>query len=229
MRVAPEGWIVLIPMTLVGMLLAGGAVWWLTPQSVVGWVIAGAVLLLVLWGYWFFRDPDRRPASDDPEAVISPADGKVIKVDMAELPKELRASAAAMGVSGPLPRVSIFLNLFDVHVNRSISAGQISKIVYSPGQFVNASFDKASELNERSVVLMRDPRGRVLGFAQIAGLVARRIVNHLREGQTVAAGERFGLIRFGSRAEIWMPPGTEIRVSVGQRVRAGETVIGVRA
>ncbi len=219
----------LIPMTLAGVLLAGGAVWWLTPQSVVAWVIAGVLLLFVLWGYWFFRDPDRRPSTDDPEAVISPADGKVIKVDMAELPKELQAAAAEMGVSGPLPRVSIFLNLFDVHVNRSISAGQISKIVYSPGQFVNASFDKASELNERSVVLMRDPRGRVLGFAQIAGLVARRIVNHLREGQTVAAGERFGLIRFGSRAEIWMPPGTEIRVSVGQRVRAGETVIGVRA
>lgn len=225
MRIAPEGWIVLVPMTLVALAVGVIAAWMWPP---IGYVVAGVMLLFVLWGFWFFRDPVRTPASNDPEAVISPADGKVIKVDLAELPKELREAAAAQGVTGPLPRVSIFLNLFDVHVNRAVSAGTITKIVYSPGQFVNASFDKASELNERSVVLMKDQRGRTLAFAQIAGLVARRIVNHLREGQTVSAGERFGLIRFGSRAEIWMPAGTEINVKVGQRVVAGQTVMAVR-
>jgi phosphatidylserine decarboxylase len=147
----------------------------------------------------------------------------VISVDLAELPKELRASAGTD--LGPVPRVSIFLNLFDVHVNRVVVAGTIEKIVYTPGQFVNASFDKASELNERSVVLMRDDAGRVLAFAQIAGLVARRIVNHLKEGQRVKAGERFGLIRFGSRAEIWMPAGTQVRVKAGQRVLAGQSLL----
>ncbi|MFN7375866.1 MAG: phosphatidylserine decarboxylase [bacterium] len=220
MRIAPEGWVVLVPMVLVAAgVSVGGVLLW----PLAGYVLSAVLGLLVFWGFWFFRDPVRTPESTDPLAVISPADGKVISVDLAELPKELRASTGTD--PGPVPRVSIFLNLFDVHVNRVVVAGTIEKIVYTPGQFVNASFDKASELNERSVVLMRDDAGRVLAFAQIAGLVARRIVNHLKEGQRVKAGERFGLIRFGSRAEIWMPAGTQVRVKAGQRVLAGQSLL----
>ena len=125
----------------------------------------------------------------------------------------------------PMQRVSIFLNIFNVHVNRVPAAGKVSKVVYSAGTFFNASMDKASLHNERSAVLLTDPRGRQIAFVQIAGWVARRIVNSLREGQSVVAGERFGLIRFGSRAEIYMPQDAEILVQVGEHVIAGESLL----
>jgi phosphatidylserine decarboxylase len=195
--------------------------WWLAPW---GYALTAAMALLALWGLWFFRDPERTPPDTSPDAVISPADGKVIKIDLAPLPAELRAPGGALS-DAPMQRVSIFLNLFDVHVNRAVIGGTIQRIVYTPGLFVNASFDKASTHNERTAVLMTDTRGRTLAFSQIAGLVARRIVCHLREGQVVRAGERFGLIRFGSRAEIWMPVGARVAVQVGQRVRAGQTTL----
>ena len=202
-------------------LVTAGALW-LSP--VAGGAAAAVSAMLLAWGLWFFRDPVRTPPVGE-RLVISPADGRVIKVDAATLPAELREAAAALGATGELQRVSIFLNLFNVHVNRTPAAGRIAKIAYVPGKFFNASLDKASVHNERSGAVLVDPAGRVFGFVQIAGLVARRIVNHLREGQVVRAGERFGLIRFGSRAEVYLPRGSEVRVSVGDFVVAGESVL----
>ncbi len=203
--------------------LASAVAWWLS--FLAGMVAVAASVLLWAWGLWFFRDPDRSPPRGE-HLAISPADGRVIKVDTAPLPAELRAAAAALGVRGDLPRVSIFLNLFNVHVNRTPAAGRIVKTAHVPGKFFNASLDKASIHNERSGALLADGHGRLIGFVQIAGLVARRIVNHLREGQEVAAGERFGLIRFGSRAEVYLPRGSTISVRVGEFVVAGESVLG---
>jgi phosphatidylserine decarboxylase len=231
-RVAPEGWIILIPMTLVCLSLATASVWFIQWQFL-GVIIALMVLGFLAWGYWFFRDPVRTvPNTAAKGAIISPADGKVIKIDRVLLPRELRAEAEQRQTGAgarQYERIAIFLNLFNVHVNRAICEGTIEHIAYTPGAFVNASFDKASEANERSVVLMKDDRGQLLAFSQIAGLVARRIVNHLRVGQRVASGERFGLIRFGSRAEVYMPLGTDVRVKVGQHVVAGITTLAVRA
>lgn len=189
--------------------------------NVWGLPIMGLAALVVVWALWFFRDPQRvTPPGLD--LVVSPADGKVIKVDRAPMPAELRGPGVG---SEQVLRVAIFLNIFNVHVNRSPAAGKVTKVVYTPGKFFTASLDKASEHNERSAVLLTDPRGRQIAFSQIAGWVARRIVNHLREGQQVVAGERFGLIRFGSRAEIFLPLDTEILVQVGDRVVAGESLL----
>ncbi|MGD9690512.1 MAG: phosphatidylserine decarboxylase [Phycisphaerales bacterium] len=228
MRIAPEGWPVLIPL-LIGCAVMASLAAWLTP----GWAAAPIVMLmlaLAAWGLWFFRDPLRTPPHAPPghDLIISPADGRVIRIDRAPLPPELRGPATAEGAS-PLPRqrIAIFLNLFNVHVNRVPARGRIVRLAYVPGSFVNASFDKASTDNERSLALMIDPAGREIAFVQIAGLVARRIVNHLREGQEVALAERFGLIRFGSRAEVYLPEGAECRVRVGDRVSAGESILAL--
>lgn len=229
MRIAPEGWVVIIPFCLIVLALpvvAGVALALLGMSGLIA-AVAGPLgfvsLLLIVWCFWFFRDPERVvPAGEN--LLISPADGKVIIVDQAPMPKELQGGE----VSGqPVPRIAIFLNVFNVHVNRVPASGTIEKVVYTPGQFLTASLDKASTDNERSTVLMRDTAGRRIGFAQIAGLVARRIVNHLKPGQQVTIGERFGLIRFGSRAELFLPPGTAISVKVGEKVVAGETVLAV--
>ncbi|MFN0010676.1 MAG: phosphatidylserine decarboxylase [Phycisphaerales bacterium] len=208
---------------LAALALASAVAWWLSFPAGVAALAASGVLFA--WGLWFFRDPLRTPPAG-PHLVLSPADGRVIKIDAAPLPVELRDAALALGVQGDLPRVSIFLNLFNVHVNRTPAAGRIVKAAYVPGKFFNASLDKASVHNERSGALLVDAHGRMIGFVQIAGLVARRIVNHLREGQQVGAGERFGLIRFGSRAEVYLPPGSTISVRVGEFVVAGESVLG---
>ncbi len=218
MKIAPEGWVVIIPIVAGALILGGLSIillsWWGIPVMLAALLVAG-------WSLWFFRDPNRvtPPGTDQ---IISPADGKVIKIDAAPLP----ANLAPAGETPPqMQRVSIFLNIFNVHVNRVPAAGKITKVVYSPGTFFNASMDKASESNERSAVLLTDPRGRQIAFVQIAGWVARRIVNSLREGQTVSAGERFGLIRFGSRAEIYLPQDAEILVQVGEHVIAGESLL----
>ncbi|MBX9736334.1 MAG: phosphatidylserine decarboxylase family protein [Phycisphaerales bacterium] len=219
MKIAPEGWVVIIPIVAGALILGGLSIillsWWGIPVMLAALLVAG-------WSLWFFRDPNRvtPPGTDQ---IISPADGKVIKLDTAPLPANL---CPAGGETPPqMQRVSIFLNIFNVHVNRVPAAGKITKVVYSPGTFFNASMDKASESNERSAVLLTDPRGRQIAFVQIAGWVARRIVNSLREGQTVSAGERFGLIRFGSRAEIYLPQDAEILVQVGEHVIAGESLL----
>lgn len=178
-----------------------------------GWI--GVVL--TLWCVYFFRDPVRvTPVRDG--LVVAPADGKISSVALAVPPAELGLGSESV------PRVSIFMSVFDVHVNRSPVSGEIERIVYRPGKFLNADLDKASEDNERNGLVVRTPSGRY-GIVQIAGLIARRIVCFVKEGQLVAAGERFGLIRFGSRVDVYLPAGTKPLVSVGQYALGGETVI----
>jgi len=175
-------------------------------------------LILALFCVYFFRDPDR-VVPLRPGLVVSPADGRVVAVAPAPPPPDL-----GMG-SEPVTRISVFLNVFDVHINRVPAAGTITELAYHKGTFVNAARDKASEDNERQAVRLTTPDGRDIAFVQIAGLVARRIVCNLSRGQKVEAGERFGLIRFGSRADIYLPAGVPALVVPGQRAIGGETVI----
>jgi phosphatidylserine decarboxylase len=181
--------------------------------SPLGWL--GCVL--TLWCVYFFRDPPRvTPVREG--LVISPADGRVSRVVNAVPPAELDLGAA------PLPRVSIFMSVFDCHVNRSPVAGRIERIVYRPGLFINADLDKASEDNERNEFVIATA-GQRIGVVQIAGLVARRIVCFVREGMEIGAGERIGLIRFGSRVDVYLPAGVRPLVAEGQMAIAGETVL----
>lgn len=219
MKIAHDGWPVIGIFCAAAALLAGFSLWLYAPA---GYAVTLLMLLLCGWCFWFFRDPDRA-TPQDADAVISPADGVVIKVDAAPLPGEL--APFVPDVTGPVQRVIIFLNVFNVHVNRAVASGRVEKIRYTQGKFLTASVDKASLENERCAVLMRDRAGRPIVFSQIAGLVARRIVNHLREGQDINAGERYGLIRFGSRAEVFLPPGSTVSVKVGETVVCGETVL----
>ena len=173
---------------------------------------------LTLWSIYFFRDPPRGvPQQDD--LLIAPADGLVQMVTDAAPPAEL-----GLGDS-PLTRVSIFLSVFDVHINRSPCAGTVEVVAYRPGKFLNAAAEKASEDNERMAIALRRTDGRLIGCVQIAGWVARRIVCRIKAGQTIAAGERFGHIRFGSRTDLYLPPGARLLVAPGQRMIGGETVI----
>lgn len=179
-----------------------------------GWI--GVVL--TAWCVYFFRNPDRvTPARTG--LVISPADGVVQMIADVAPPPELD-----MGIE-PRTRVSVFMNVFDCHVNRIPIDGRIGRLSYVPGRFVNAALDKASEENERQLARVDMADGRSIGFVQIAGLVARRIICYLQEDQAVRAGERFGLIRFGSRVDVYLPAGTAPQVAIGQRAIAGETVL----
>lgn len=178
--------------------------------------LSALLLLLTLFVVWFFRNP-QRTAPEDRWLVISPADGKVIRIEETtseELPGRT------------FRKISIFMNVFNVHVNRMPCAGEVFSIRYRPGKFLSADLDKASELNERNAVLLRMADGREIITIQIAGLIARRIVCWLKEGMQVQKGERFGLIRFGSRVEVFMPLEASILVKVGDKVKAGETPIG---
>ena len=186
---------------------------WVLHQPL-GWV--GVVL--TAWCAYFFRDPERVTPGES-GLVISPADGMVLLFEDAPPPLEL-----GMG-DGVRSRVSIFMNVFNVHVNRIPAHGVIEKISYRPGRFFNASLDKASEHNERMSVSMKTNQGAEIAFVQIAGLVARRIKCGLAEGQQVRAGDRFGLIRFGSRVDVYLPAGTRPKALPGQTAVAGETVI----
>jgi phosphatidylserine decarboxylase len=179
-----------------------------------GWI--GVVA--TLWCVYFFRDPDRTTPIRT-GLVISPADGIVLPIKKAAPPAELNLG------SGERTRISIFMNVFDVHVNRIPCDGEITAQYYFPGKFFNASLDKASEHNERQAVAMRTLAGNDVVFVQIAGLVARRIVCTLMDGQEVSAGERFGMIRFGSRVDVYLPDGVEPLVAAGQRCVAGESVL----
>ncbi len=174
--------------------------------------------ILTAWCIYFFRDPHRVTPTRD-GLVVSPADGRVVAVGPVPWPKELGTG------DGEAVRIGIFMNVFDVHVNRVPVDGRITRLAYVPGAFVNASFDKASEQNERQLVAMETRDGRPLAFVQIAGLVARRIVCHLTEGQAVLAGERMGMIRFGSRVDVYLPAGVAPLVVEGQRCVAAETVL----
>ncbi len=191
---------------------------WLLGWSIVGWLMLG----VTAWVAAFFRDPVRiTPTSGD--VVIAPADGLVTQIAEVAPPPEI-AGADGLG-DAPMLRVSIFMSVFDVHINRAPITGTIKNVVYIAGKFVNADLDKASEDNERQHILMERADGTRIGFTQIAGLVARRIVPWVRPGDAVVAGQRVGLIRFGSRVDVYLPHGTEPAVLLGQRSVAGETVI----
>ena len=182
--------------------------------SPLGWL--GVVA--TLWCLYFFRDPPRvTPLREG--LVIAPADGRVSRILNAVPPAELGLGERAVA------RVSIFMSVFDCHVNRSPVTGRIERIAYRAGLFLNADLDKASEDNERNCFLIRTASGARIGVVQIAGLIARRIVSFVREGVTIGAGERFGLIRFGSRVDVYLPDGVRPLVAEGQTAIAGETVI----
>ena len=201
-----EGFPFIIPLGLVTVIVFVAGFTW----------IAVLLLFLTLFVIWFFRNPERT-MPENPLQLISPADGKVIGID--EVASEEHPDRTLM-------KISIFMNIFDVHVNRIPLSGEVLSIRYKPGKFLSADLDKASALNERNTVLIRTEDGREIRVVQIAGLIARRIVCWLKEGMKVTKGERFGLIRFGSRVELFLPRGTMLRVKKGDKVRAGETTIG---
>jgi len=181
-----------------------------------GWLL----VLVTIWVATFFRDPIRTTPTD-PNLIVAPADGLVTMISRVPAPTEL-----AGDLSGEFTRVSIFMSVFDVHINRSPIAGTIRKIAYIPGKFLNADLDKASDDNERQHFLVEREDGVKIAFTQIAGLVARRIMAFVAEGDRVAAGERIGLIRFGSRVDVFLPAGTGSQILLGQRAIAGETILG---
>jgi phosphatidylserine decarboxylase len=174
-------------------------------------------LVLSIWVYYFFRDPDRVSINDD-NFLTSPADGLVLQVQETNGPKELELE------NKKFTKVSIFMNVFDCHVNRTPCSGKISQILYKPGKFFNASLDKASEENERNYYKIQNSSGENVILVQIAGLIARRIVNESHEGQEIKQGERVGMIRFGSRADIYFENYKPL-VKVNQKTIAGETLI----
>ncbi|MGE5721492.1 MAG: phosphatidylserine decarboxylase [Sphingomonadales bacterium] len=182
------------------------------------WPMAG----ITLWVAAFFRDPIRTTPKGE-RLIIAPADGMVTMIANVLPPPEL-AGVEALG-SEPVTRVSIFMSVFDVHINRAPIAGQVKRMVYIAGKFLNADLDKASEDNERQHIMVEANDGTRIGFTQIAGLVARRIVPWVKPGDFVAAGQRVGLIRFGSRVDVYLPAGTAPRVLLGQRTVAGETIV----
>jgi phosphatidylserine decarboxylase len=207
LKLHPDGWPYIAIAVALNALLFVLAGWWgllLVPVSV--WCIA------------FFRDPERTIPQGE-GLVVSPADGVLLPVVQAAPPAEL-----GMGDT-PRTRLSIFMNVFNVHVNRVPADGTVAALSYRPGKFINASFDKASDDNERMSVRLRMANGAELAFVQIAGLVARRIRCDLRKDQQVHRGERFGIIRFGSRLDVYLPADATVRAVKGQKIVAGETVL----
>lgn len=185
---------------------------------VIDWILAG----LTIWIAAFFRDPVRTTPDGD-KLIVAPADGLITMIARVAPPPELRGGDGL--ADAECTRVSIFMSVFDVHINRAPITGRIKRIAYVPGKFVNADLDKASEDNERQHFLIEGADDLKVGFTQIAGLVARRIVSFVREGDDVEAGQRVGLIRFGSRVDVYLPAGTSPKVLLGQRTIAGETVL----
>jgi phosphatidylserine decarboxylase len=192
--------------------------WVVVEWEILGWLFAG----LTLWTAAFFRDPIRTTPKGE-GLIIAPADGLVTMIATVEPPPELAGEGGLP--PGPCMRVSIFMSVFDVHINRAPIAGEIKRVVYIPGKFLNADLDKASEDNERQHFLVEGRDGLRVGFTQIAGLVARRIVPWVKAGEQVAAGQRVGLIRFGSRVDVYLPAGTSSQLLLGQRTIAGETIV----
>lgn len=203
----PAGWPFIFIFVLVSLLIS--AFW--TPFIMPG-------TLLSLWCVYFFRNPVRTtPVTDN--LVIAPADGRVLSIGPAPAPSDLNLP------EGEWRRIAIFMNVFDTHVNRAPVSGQITATSYHAGQFVNANLDKAAEANERQNIVMTTNNGQAIGVVQIAGLVARRILLEASLGDQLAVGQQFGIIRFGSRVDVWIPASTPVLVLVGQRTVAGETVI----
>jgi phosphatidylserine decarboxylase len=193
--------------------------------ALMGWTFFAWLFVgLTLWILAFFRDPIRS-VPQGADLVVAPADGMVTLIRHVPPPRELVGEDGL--ADAPMIRVSIFMSVFDVHINRAPIAGTIRKIEYIAGKFLNADLDKASEDNERQHFLIERADGVKIGFTQIAGLVARRIVPLSKVGDSVVAGERVGLIRFGSRVDVYLPAGTASKVALGQRCVAGETILGV--
>lgn len=192
------------------------------------WELVGWPLMLLSFGVFaFFRDPERVVPQSE-ETIVAPADGVVSLITEVDPPIELQVDdgLGSPGLdAGKVTRVSIFMSVFDVHINRAPIGGTVRRVVYMPGKFMNADLDKASEENERQHLLIQRADGLSIGFTQIAGLVARRIIPFVKPGDTVAKGQRIGLIRFGSRVDVYLPAGTSPQILLGQRCIAGETVI----
>ncbi|WP_128892301.1 phosphatidylserine decarboxylase [Erythrobacter sp. HKB08] len=191
--------------------------------EILGWPLVGLTIFILA----FFRDPERVvPQGDD--VIVSPADGLVSLIQEVDPPAELvgdDGSGTAGLPQGKVTRISIFMSVFDVHINRAPIGGTVRRLIYMPGKFMNADLDKASEENERQHILIERADGLSIGFTQIAGLIARRIVPFVKPGDTLAVGQRVGLIRFGSRVDVYLPAGTDSAVLLGQKVIAGETVL----
>ncbi|MBX3663622.1 MAG: phosphatidylserine decarboxylase [Burkholderiales bacterium] len=202
--IAREGW----PFIAIAVVLAAGI------HGYAGFSWAAFPWLVVLFMVQFFRDPARKVPSE-PGAVLSPADGRIVSVGKARDPYLEREAL----------KISVFMNVFNAHSNRSPVDGRVEKTWYFPGSFVNADLDKASAENERAVIYLRTADGRDVTCVQVAGLIARRILCYAKEGQVLARGERFGFIRFGSRVDVYLPPASQPKVSVGDKVYATETIL----
>ncbi|OGR58014.1 MAG: phosphatidylserine decarboxylase [Desulfobacula sp. RIFOXYB2_FULL_45_6] len=182
-----------------------------------GWMVfAWIFFALTVFICWFFRDPDRNIPRDE-KGLISPADGKVIVIEK---------QSGCEYLTGPCIKVSIFMNVFNVHVNRVPFDGIVKRIRYSPGKFINASFDKASIHNERNALIVNAANGTEYAVVQIAGLIARRIVNCVNEGEKITKGDRYGMIRFGSRLDLYLPQDFDVAINIGEKTKAGSTIIG---
>ncbi len=207
--IAPEG----VPF-VAGAVILTAVLYYVWPKSL---ALAVAGLVLTAFVSWFFRNPERTPPPD-PGAVISPADGKIVY-----------CGECGPGVYSPGPgkKVSVFMSIFDVHVNRAPVSGRVAAVRYNKGKFLAANVDKASLENEQNGVVIETAGGRKVAYVQIAGLIARRIVCDLAEGDEVVRGQRVGLIRFGSRVDVYLPADATLSVGKGDRVRAGESVVGV--
>jgi phosphatidylserine decarboxylase len=210
--VHPEGRKFLLIAAVAAVVVYGGI------SHFLGWLLVG----LTIWVAAFFRDPVRTTPKGG-KLVVAPADGLITLIAKVPPPAELAGSGGLK--ESEMTRVSMFMSVFDVHINRSPVSGTVRKMVYVPGKFVNADLDKASEENERQHFLIETADGAKLGVTQIAGLVARRILTFVHEGDSVEAGERIGMIRFGSRVDVYLPAGTAPKVLLGQRTIAGETVL----
>ncbi len=195
---------------------------------ILGWQwLAWIFAILTFCILAFFRDP-RRVTPQGDRLIVAPADGLITLIGRVPPPRELTVddgSGTQFLGTEPVLRISIFMSVFDVHINRAPIAGTVQRVVYIPGKFLNADLDKASEENERQHILLDRGNGTLIGFTQIAGLVARRIVPFVKAGDIIACGQRVGLIRFGSRVDVYLPEGTDPLVVLGQRVVAGETVL----
>jgi phosphatidylserine decarboxylase len=204
--VAKEGMIFILPLGVLSLIL------WIFRLP----LLAGFCTFLTLFVIYFFRDPERSVPPGD-KAVLSPADGKVIQVQPCVEERFLQ---------GPAIKISVFMSLFNVHVNRHPLSGRIADCAYSPGKFLRADLDRASAANEQNTLLVETAEGVRLMVVQIAGLIARRIVCWVKKGDSVVRGQRFGLIRFGSRLDIYLPRDTQLQVRVGQKALAGQTILG---
>lgn len=206
-----DGWSFIIAALALTVAVLVGALRW---DSIVLMVLASCLAVLTVLIVFFFRNPDRI-IPDDPLALLAPADGKVVAIEPMDHPH----------IEGPATRISIFLSVFDVHVNRVPCTGTLDYVKYNPGQFLAAFEPKASDLNEQTEIGLTTPQGHKVVFKQIAGLIARRIVCRVKEGDSVKAGERFGMIRFGSRSDLIVSVDCSLKVKVGDKVKGGTSVM----